>query len=87
MSELVERYFQISISEIGFRLDTVSLRALYHDRVRTEISTSQVEKMDELVEWDFQISISENDFVPLSEKDENFGFMLVQVDGEVTTEI
>ena len=40
MSELVERYFQISISEIGFRLDTVSLRALYHDRVRTEISTS-----------------------------------------------
>ena len=34
MSELVERDFQISISEIGFRLVTVSLDTLYYDRVR-----------------------------------------------------
>ena len=68
MSELVERDFQISISEIGLQLVTDSLRGHYYDRVRTEISTSQVEKMSELVEWDFQISISENDFVPLGEK-------------------
>ena len=44
-------------------------------------------KMSELLERDFQISISENDFVPFSEKVENLGFMLVYVDGEVTTKI
>ena len=43
--------------------------------------------MSELLERDFQISISENDFVPFSEKVENLGFMLVYVDGEVTTKI
>ena len=49
MSELVERDFQISISEIGFRLVTVILHTLYYDRVRTEMSTSYAEKMSEFI--------------------------------------